>query len=100
MNEQQIEVLKNALKKYGKQHQMMICMEECAELIQAISKKMRYLNSAYRRDALIEEMADVLICMEYLRIVEDINQDEIDLVISNKIKRLNYNISTIDSKMN
>lgn len=97
MNEQEIEVLKKALKKYGKTYEMMVCMEECAELIQAISKIIRYPRSNYRHDALIEEMADVLICIEYLKMINEITQEEIDLLISNKLRRLNYNIDTIDS---
>ena len=41
----------------GKEIQSTICMEECAELIQAISKMKRGKDN---RDNLIEEMADVL----------------------------------------
>lgn len=99
MKQSQIEVLEKALKKYGRKSQMMICAEECSELIQAITKRIRYYNCEYRntRENLIEEIADVIICIEYLKMIDAIDQSEIDLYISSKIKRLNFNISTIDN---
>ena len=60
--------------KYGKDIQSTICMEECAELIQAISKMKRGKDN---RDNLIEEMADVLIAFSQLRAMYDITDDEI-----------------------
>lgn len=99
MEQNQIEVLEKALKKYGKKSQMMICAEECSELIQAITKRIRYYKSETinTRENLIEEIADVIICIEYLKMIDDIDQSEIDLYISSKIKQLNFNISTIDN---
>lgn len=95
----QIEVLEKALKKYGRKSQMMICAEECSELIQAITKRIRYHKSETinTRENLVEEIADVIICIEYLKMIDAIDQREIDLYISSKIKRLNFNISTIDN---
>lgn len=95
----QIEVLEKALKKYGRKSQMMICAEECSELIQAITKRIRYYKreTINTRENLVEEIADVIICIEYLKMIDEIDQKEIDLFISNKIERLNCNISTIDN---
>lgn len=99
MKQSQIEVLEKALQKYGREHQMMICAEECSELIQAITKRIRYYKSETinTRENLVEEIADVIICIEYLKMIDAIDQTEIDLYISSKIKRLNFNISTIDN---
>lgn len=68
--ELQAEVVNN----YGAQIQSTICMEECAELIQSISKMKRGKDN---RDNLIEEMADVLITFSQLRVIYDITDDEI-----------------------
>ena len=56
--------MKNIIDFYGVYPQARIAMEECAELIQAISKRLRYPKDK-KRDNLIEEMADVLIVLKY-----------------------------------
>ena len=81
---------------YGEEAQSMIHMEECAELIQAISK-MRRVKRAYLAGAdvddsedyynLVEEMADVLICMEQLREIYGISDSEIQMMIDKKVAR-------------
>ncbi len=58
----------------GKEIQSTICMEECAELIQAISKMKRGKDN---RDNLTEEMADVLIAFTQLRVIYDVTDDEL-----------------------
>lgn len=60
---------------FGAEIQFTICMEECAELIQAISKMKRGKDN---RDNLIEEMADVLIAFSQLRCIFDISDEEIN----------------------
>lgn len=68
------ELQAKVVSKYGDEIQSTICMEECAELIQAISKMKRGKDN---RDNLIEEMADVLIAFSQLRAIYDITDDEI-----------------------
>lgn len=68
------ELQENVVHEYGGEIQSTICMEECAELIQAISKMKRGKDN---RDNLIEEMADVLIAFSQLRYIYDITDDEI-----------------------
>lgn len=68
------ELQTEVVNKYGAQIQSTICMEECAELIQAISKMKRGKDN---KDNLIEEMADVLIAFSQLRVIYDITDDEI-----------------------
>ena len=60
---------------YGKQLQSIVCMEECAELIQAISKKLREPTSP--NDHLAEEMADVIICLHQLKMMYGIKDKDI-----------------------
>jgi len=61
--------------KYGKEIQSTICMEECAELIQAISKMKR--GKDYR-DNLSEEIADVNIAITQLKVIYGIKAEEIN----------------------
>lgn len=60
------ELIKKIIDKYGIQAQSNIAMEECAELIQVISKCLRSkeIVPIEVREHLIEEMADVSICLE------------------------------------
>lgn len=81
-------IIDEALNKYGVEKQLLVCMEEPAELIQAISKAERYPNDEKYIDRLIEEIADVLICIEYLKRIYDIDQREIEKWESKKLKRV------------
>lgn len=76
---------------YGPDAQSMVHMEECAELIQAVSK-MRRMRNADRDDSeayenLVEEMADVLICIAQLQLMYDIPDHAIQGVIYSKCAR-------------
>ena len=71
---------------YGKQMQSIVCMEECAELIQAISKKLRDPTSP--NDHLAEEMADVIICLNLLKLMYGITDKEIHNRVVAKTLRL------------
>lgn len=77
--------------KYGENYCTRIAMEECAELIQAINKMSR-LNRGYKdynsaKDNLTEEIADVLICMEQLKMIYNIADDDIQLWVNQKYQR-------------
>jgi len=79
-----------AISKYGEK-QLDIAQEECAELIQAISKWKRYGNEKAKLNV-IEEVADVTIMLEQLKIMfgitEEILNDEIDCKIDRLEKRM------------
>lgn len=77
-------VVQNSIKHYGSDLQTVVCMEECAELIQAVSKMKRGKDN---RNNLIEEMADVMICMEILKQVYGISDSEIQNYVCNKQDR-------------
>jgi NTP pyrophosphatase (non-canonical NTP hydrolase) len=68
-------------------------MEEASELIQSISKLYRFGSSSERIAHLIEEMVDVLICFELLKILYNIPDELINLMIITKMKR---NVERID----
>lgn len=80
--------------RYGIKMQSLVAMEELAELQKAISKLVR--NSEERtkslefkglRHNLIEEMADVIICMDQLKEYYNINHAEIQSIIASKQAR-------------
>ena len=77
-------VVKKSIEHYGKDVQSTVCMEECAELIQAISKEKRGKSD---KENLAEEMADVIICIEMLKQIYDITEDEIYSWVINKQER-------------
>ena len=77
-------VAKKSIEHYGADLQTVVCMEECAELIQAISKMKRGKDN---RDNLIEEMADVMICIEILKQVYGISDNEIQNYVCQKQNR-------------
>ena len=81
---------------YGKDMQCIVAAEECAELIQAVTKMLRLkkaisettvdeYNLAYSN--LVEEMADVLIILEQLQMIFKISDHEIQRVVEEKCAR-------------
>lgn len=52
----------------------LIAMEECSELIQAISKAKR---GKIDKENMAEEIADVIICLEWISKAYDISEEEI-----------------------
>lgn len=77
---------KEALEKGG-DLQSSVWMEECGELIQAISKINRYgIEDEYKFN-LIEEISDVIICIEQMCEKYDIYPDHIQSMINYKCKR-------------
>ena len=78
-------VVKKSIEHYGKDVQSTVCMEECSELIQAISKEKRGKSD---KDHLAEEMADVIICIEMLKQIYNITEDEIYSWVINKQERI------------
>ena len=79
-----VKIIAESIQHYGKNNQSTVCMEECAELIQAISKAKR---GKINRDNMIEEIADVLICIEMLKQMYMISEDKINKWIEKKQAR-------------
>lgn len=82
--------IQKLVKKNGIRYQSGIAQEECAELIQAISKCLRSKEAIpiKERMNLIEEMADVQICLEQLQIMYYIDDEELYAMKQKKEKRL------------
>lgn len=62
------EILKAAIARYGEKAQMIIAMEEMAELTKELSK---FLRGAHNEGAIAEEIADVRIMLDQLEIMFD-----------------------------
>lgn len=77
-------VKKKAVEHRGIETTGIICMEEMAELQQQISK---YLRGCGDRLCLLEEMADVYICLKYIEKVFEIHPDQILKAIDVKLLR-------------
>ena len=76
---------------YGVAHQLGIATEECAELIQAISKMNRtngdvekYTKSKLHLE---EEIADVIVCIHQLKSIYNISDSRISELANYKINR-------------
>lgn len=82
------ELYNQAIKQWGNNSQMDMCIEECAELIQAISKMKRPNRMAGQAlKNLCEEIADVEIMLEQIRLI--VHKDGlIDNIKDEKLEKL------------
>ena len=86
--EERIELYRKAIGNYGEAAQQIVAMEECSELIQAISKKLRG-----RETNIEEEIADVEIMLEQLKLM--CNEKLVDDIKKSKLKRLEQRLNGI-----
>ena len=84
------ERIKKIIDKNGIQMQSIIAMEECAELAQAISKCIRSGDQipGIVKGMLLEEMADVIICLEQLKVMYKVTDAKLNEWIQVKENRL------------
>mgnify|MGYP003316159178 CR=1 FL=1 len=87
MSKSTCEIIEKSIEHYGKELQSIVCMEECAELIQAISKIQRKGLNEELKGHLAEEIADVMICIRMLRMMYGINSADVSKWIDYKIER-------------
>ena len=81
-------ILDENIKAHGTDFEVGIAMEECAELIQAISKVRRYGFVGKYKDNLLEEIADVNIVLTELVMMFDIELEEFYSVLDRKVQRI------------
>ena len=70
---------------FGTRLQSVVCMEECSELIQAVSKRLR--GKPDPDDNLAEEMADVVICLHLLQDMYDVTDERLESWVNCKTER-------------
>ena len=82
-------VYEKAIAHYGTESQVMVAVEEMAELTKELAKAFR--PDGTTPEKIIDEIADVTVMMEQLRLIFHINkpvQDHIDYKVSRLAKRL------------
>lgn len=88
------DTLIRAIKTYGAVNQMRQCVEEMAELMQAICKYIRYmddsLDTTLQLEDIAEEVADVHIMTDQLAMIvgEMLHEDAVNDAIKYKVNRL------------
>ena len=83
----------DAVKKWGSESQFRMVQEECAELIAAISQ---WVRGRVYRDAIAEEVADVIIVLTQARHM--IGERAVDAFLLQKIERLEQRIEENEKK--
>ena len=97
-------IFRQSLEKYGKEPQCRQLMEECAELIKATNKMLRYADRPAEPEYyanLVEEIADVEIMLYQLKVMFNVSDDEVFKVKIQKAKRENpyaYDIQFFPAK--
>ena len=92
MTQAEKDLYERNIKYYGIEQETTIAMEECSELIQAISKCKRYGCINKYRENLIEEMTDVLIMIDELKMIYQISDVDISDIRQYKMNRQSYRI--------
>ena len=72
------------LSRYGKDTQLTVLTEECAELIKEASKSLRGYE---RPEKMREELIDVIVMTEQLRLMMDVSMDEVNEKAAEKLRR-------------
>jgi len=78
-------IFKRIIAKYGVENQVLMIIEECSELILAIS---HYNRGRVKSDAVIEEIVDVTIMLEQARMIYDVNDVRFGEIYEKKIARI------------
>lgn len=89
MNEE-IEIIRSAIRKNGKAMQTVVAIEEMSELQKELTK---YIRGQGSREHLKEEVADVLIMITQIQIMYALPDDEIKEIVDFKINRLKERIA-------
>lgn len=92
MTQAEKDLYERNIKYHGIEQETTIAMEECSELIQAISKCKRYGCINKYRENLIEEMTDVLIMIDELKMIYQISDVDISDIRQYKMNRQSYRI--------
>ena len=88
-----IKILRRAIEKYGEPNQIIVAIEECAELQKELTKAWRgKLDAEY----LAEEMADVQIMLWQLCCIFDIG-GQVPKWIDKKVERLNERMEAAET---
>ena len=93
--EKEMQILVGAVQHYGGNRQLVKCCEEAGELIQAICKLFDGPCSGDDIEAVVEEMADVEIMLDQVRMVLAVDPDMEQRWRERKLHRLARQIQTM-----
>ena len=83
-DEEKEKIMKQSVNWYGAIAKYIVAIEELSELQKEITKQLRgkseYMN-------FLEELADVYICLEYLKVINKVDEDMLDKAICVKLNR-------------
>ena len=91
LNDLQKNALVKALEKFGSISELIITVEELSELQKEVTKQLR---NEGKMENLVEEMADVYIVMEYLKMIFAITDDDINKQVEKKLNRLENRLNS------
>jgi NTP pyrophosphatase (non-canonical NTP hydrolase) len=91
------DILKNSIKINGADNRTVVCMEEASELIQAVSK---FYRGKGNLDNLEEEMADVYICLELIKLMYNASNSNIQDWINRKLTRQEFRDKSLEAREN
>lgn len=96
LNDQQS---KEVIALFGEQNQIIVAIEELAELQQELTKSLRKKEERFYRDDvnILAEIADVTIMLKQLMVLYEFNQTELDKVIEFKLARLRDYIEEVQN---
>lgn len=82
--------IKTLIDAHGVEETLTICEEEASELIKALTKYRRarsHSEQMRRKDEALEEMADVVICVDMLMTVFGVTERELEKEVKKKMGR-------------
>lgn len=100
-NSTDLQILQRARDTYGPHKQIGVAAEECTELAKELIKSFRYDDFSdavtNTREAVIDEVADVLIVTDHIISLYGIMPSDLKPHIRRKLDRLNYWLNNSDS---
>jgi len=86
------EICEAMLEKFGRRSQIEILIEELAEMQQLCVKTLRCIThgETLTERAVLSEYADVIVCLEYLRQIHNLSQNDIQEWVEFKLQRTAY----------
>lgn len=91
-NHKMYKILHEAQETYGYSNQCAVAAEECCELAIVLNKYVRYPDhttaSEKLRHKIVEEIGDVVICLNHLYMMFNITEEEITEAMDGKLERL------------
>lgn len=93
------DVLKEAINKYGKEHQTIVAIGELAELSDVLVKSLRVDRHEDLKEDILTEVADVYIILKQVCMMLDFSDDELCKEMDYKVKRLEKRLNEKSSTM-